>query len=632
MFHLLQALKSLHDHRIIHRDLKCANVFLSGDRQRAILGDMNVSKIMKDMFAQTQTGTPYYASPEVWRCERYDIKTDIWSLGCVIFELCNFKQPFQAPDIDGLFIQVQQRKIQSFDSTYSEQLQKIIGDCLSIDAAQRPSAKDLLQNPIFDQLKEGFKVEMEQMRKKQRIKKHYFNSIKTKKDYKKVKKPSEEIHLYLTPKVAKVIEMGSPRGYLLQTIPGDIGFESIARKLPASRYSLSLERQGGESVDFDGFADDSMLGFYPIKTNMAMAKQLFRKKNLGKKLGKKKNTGNQFICQKRTIYKAKIKKVNKIKDEKICKKKKNFKLFLTNKMCSNTNSLSLIKTMNKKLKEDSKKMVNKSSFMKKKINTSRNIKKVNLSKRKKISNILSKVSLSNLKSISVQKLVHPKLENENFTKESKYFQSKRGLDNKSKVGTYSISKLMQKAKKSNSLKATNLKKKFTKSSKQNKKHECSLSRNLKKKSSKFNKLLSKKTKKISAPKMMSLQTLKIIDKEKSRIPKLNKNNLDTSNMFRYNNGGKKKIKRKKKVFGLSTSLVYSLKNTKRFCFKKKLENDLSTGQRPTNKRFINSKICSNTSLKKKFKLNRIKPSKDKNSLLESKKFRLINFLESNDSQ
>lgn len=55
---------------------------------------MNVSKIVKNFFAHTQTGTPYYASPEVWRDEAYSTKTDIWSLGCVIFEMCMLKPPF----------------------------------------------------------------------------------------------------------------------------------------------------------------------------------------------------------------------------------------------------------------------------------------------------------------------------------------------------------------------------------------------------------------------------------------------------------------------------------------------------------------------------------------------------------
>jgi NIMA (never in mitosis gene a)-related kinase len=52
------------------------------------LGDMNVSKVAPKGLMQTQTGTPYYASPEVWQDKPYDLKSDIWSLGCVLFEMC----------------------------------------------------------------------------------------------------------------------------------------------------------------------------------------------------------------------------------------------------------------------------------------------------------------------------------------------------------------------------------------------------------------------------------------------------------------------------------------------------------------------------------------------------------------
>ena len=84
-------LKSLHDLNILHRDLKVkyflnqsANVFLNKN-EVAKLGDMNVSKIAKNGLLYTQTGTPYYASPEVWKDKPYDSKSDIWSLGCVIY-------------------------------------------------------------------------------------------------------------------------------------------------------------------------------------------------------------------------------------------------------------------------------------------------------------------------------------------------------------------------------------------------------------------------------------------------------------------------------------------------------------------------------------------------------------------
>ena len=70
----------------MHRDIKCANVFLNKDNT-VKLGDLNVSKIAKLGIMKTQTGTPYYASPEVWLDKPYTSKCDIWSLGCVIYEL-----------------------------------------------------------------------------------------------------------------------------------------------------------------------------------------------------------------------------------------------------------------------------------------------------------------------------------------------------------------------------------------------------------------------------------------------------------------------------------------------------------------------------------------------------------------
>ena len=76
----------MHDLQILHRDIKSANVFLYSNIV-AKLGDFNVSKVAKAGLLNTQTGTPYYASPEVWRDQPYDLKSDIWSLGCVIYEV-----------------------------------------------------------------------------------------------------------------------------------------------------------------------------------------------------------------------------------------------------------------------------------------------------------------------------------------------------------------------------------------------------------------------------------------------------------------------------------------------------------------------------------------------------------------
>lgn len=99
-------LKALHDMKILHRDMKVtklyiinysilqsANLFLYKD-MKAKLGDLNVSKVAKKGLSYTQTGTPYYASPEVWKDMPYDSKSDIWSLGCVCYEMCALQPPF----------------------------------------------------------------------------------------------------------------------------------------------------------------------------------------------------------------------------------------------------------------------------------------------------------------------------------------------------------------------------------------------------------------------------------------------------------------------------------------------------------------------------------------------------------
>ena len=69
---IVKGLRYLHELKILHRDLKCANVFLNVDGT-VKLGDLNVSKVAKQSgLAETQTGTPYYASPEVWKDQAYD--------------------------------------------------------------------------------------------------------------------------------------------------------------------------------------------------------------------------------------------------------------------------------------------------------------------------------------------------------------------------------------------------------------------------------------------------------------------------------------------------------------------------------------------------------------------------------
>ncbi len=122
---MVKGLKALHELKIMHRDLKSANIFLYSDGL-AKLGDLNVSKVAKKGLGYTQTGTPYYASPEVWKDQPYDIKSDIWSLGCVTYEMAALKPPFRAEDMEGLYNKVIKGKYPRLPPIYSNDLKKIV--------------------------------------------------------------------------------------------------------------------------------------------------------------------------------------------------------------------------------------------------------------------------------------------------------------------------------------------------------------------------------------------------------------------------------------------------------------------------------------------------------------------------
>jgi len=141
---MCKALRALHSRNILHRDLKSANVFLKKDGT-AKLGDLNVSKVAKKGLLYTQTGTPYYASPEVWRDQPYGSKSDIWSLGCVLYEMCALKPPFRANDMNGLYKRVLKGAYPPIDRSFSSSLSKVLASMLRVDPALRPSIKQLLE-------------------------------------------------------------------------------------------------------------------------------------------------------------------------------------------------------------------------------------------------------------------------------------------------------------------------------------------------------------------------------------------------------------------------------------------------------------------------------------------------------
>jgi len=153
---LVKGLKALHDLKILHRDMKSANVFLFSNGS-AKLGDLNVSKVARRGLGYTQTGTPYYASPEVWKDQPYDNKSDVWSLGCVLYEMITLRPPFRAKDMEGLFNKVCKGQYSKIPDRFSDDLFQVVQFLLQVNSSSRPSCEQILNHPVVMKRIEYFK-------------------------------------------------------------------------------------------------------------------------------------------------------------------------------------------------------------------------------------------------------------------------------------------------------------------------------------------------------------------------------------------------------------------------------------------------------------------------------------------
>ena len=144
---MTKGLKALHDLKILHRDLKSANIFLFSDGT-AKIGDLNVSKVAKKGIGYTQTGTPYYASPEVWEDKPYDSKSDVWSLACVTYEMLTLHPPFRAESMKGLYEKVIKGKYPKINERYSSDISDLLKLLFKLNPKDRPSCGEILKNPI----------------------------------------------------------------------------------------------------------------------------------------------------------------------------------------------------------------------------------------------------------------------------------------------------------------------------------------------------------------------------------------------------------------------------------------------------------------------------------------------------
>nr|XP_019607738.1 PREDICTED: serine/threonine-protein kinase Nek3 isoform X1 [Rhinolophus sinicus]XP_019607740.1 PREDICTED: serine/threonine-protein kinase Nek3 isoform X1 [Rhinolophus sinicus] len=143
----------IHKKHVLHRDIKSKNIFLT-QNGKVKLGDFGSARLLSNpmAFACTYVGTPYYVPPEIWENTPYNNKSDIWSLGCILYELCTLKHPFQANSWKSLILKICQGSVSPLPSHYSYELQHLIKQMFKRNPSHRPSATTLLSRGILARL------------------------------------------------------------------------------------------------------------------------------------------------------------------------------------------------------------------------------------------------------------------------------------------------------------------------------------------------------------------------------------------------------------------------------------------------------------------------------------------------
>ncbi|CCI39937.1 unnamed protein product [Albugo candida] len=146
---LVLAVAYIHGKNVLHRDLKAQNVFLT--RKNVVkLGDFGISKALAgDVTANTACGTPESMSPEICRGEPYGKKSDVWSLGCILYEMIMLRRPFEAKTLPDIFTKICIGEYPAIpQNVCSRELRLLVQLMLQLDASKRPTIEDICRFPF----------------------------------------------------------------------------------------------------------------------------------------------------------------------------------------------------------------------------------------------------------------------------------------------------------------------------------------------------------------------------------------------------------------------------------------------------------------------------------------------------
>ncbi|XP_048766980.2 uncharacterized protein LOC125674029 isoform X2 [Ostrea edulis] len=142
---IVAAIRHIHEHNILHRDLKTANIFLTKEGVVKV-GDFGISKMLSsaNKGANTVLGTPYYISPEMCEGKPYNDKSDIWALGCILYEMACLQKTFEGSNLPALVNKIMKGQFAPVKGNYSEEFKSLIMDMLKQDPDERPSANEIM--------------------------------------------------------------------------------------------------------------------------------------------------------------------------------------------------------------------------------------------------------------------------------------------------------------------------------------------------------------------------------------------------------------------------------------------------------------------------------------------------------